>query len=85
MFGPPLLLSGGTSKHLFHLLDHTYTVLSRQVFGNKDGNPTLITTNSNDEDDNDFFARAEAQVAKRKAGMGTSTLGKLSIYANYVD
>lgn len=58
----------------------------RQVFGNKDGNPTLSTsTNIDDNDDNDFFALAEIQAARRVALNGARGLtGKLSIYLSYV-
>lgn len=41
----------------------------RQVFGNKDGNPTLIpSSNSDNENPNNFFARVGAQVARRNGG-----------------
>ncbi|KAI0270166.1 hypothetical protein BGY98DRAFT_1068061 [Russula aff. rugulosa BPL654] len=45
---------------------------NKQVFGNKDGNPTLLSSPDSDGDDDDnFFARVEAQVVMRMGGMAT--------------
>jgi hypothetical protein len=50
----------------------------RQVFGNKDGNPTLIYGDDSDANiADDFFARVGAQIARHADG------GKLEIYFSY--
>jgi hypothetical protein len=45
----------------------------RHVFGNKHGNPTLISSTDTNGDDNDLFARVEAQVMRDKGSKATTS------------